>query len=114
MLTHAQNCLISDDTNASVVLEAAHLGSYEALRNFLYRGLRASYPPITPAMRAVIKAWYLTIIKPNLTSGHWSPHTPLCFNPNLTKFQSLPDLCLWAAKGIKYLVDVCDGDVLFT
>lgn len=31
LLTHAQNWAILDDTNSSVVLEAAYLGSYESL-----------------------------------------------------------------------------------
>lgn len=48
MLTHAHNCLITDDTNTSVVLEAAHSGSYAVLYNFLYRRLRASYRSDNP------------------------------------------------------------------
>lgn len=44
LLSYAHNWVISDDTNASVVLEAAFLGSYESLRNVLYyRGPQAPF-----------------------------------------------------------------------
>lgn len=65
-------------------------------------------------MRAVIKAWYITVTKPNLTSGCWSPNTPLWFDPTLPEFQSMPDPCLWATRGIKYLADVSDGSAGLT
>lgn len=113
MRVHAYNWLI-DDTNALLVLEAAHSGSFETLCNALYRGLRISYPSLNPAIKVVSKSWYITVINPNLMKACGSPDTPLWFNPNLPEFQSLQDPCLWAAKAIKHLADICDGSALFT
>lgn len=53
-LSHVHNWLIAVDTNAALVLEAACLGSYEALRNL--RGLNAPLA-LTRAMKTVLKAW---------------------------------------------------------
>lgn len=114
MLTHAHNWLVSEDTSASVVLEAAHLGSYEALRNTLYRGIGGSLITLTQAMKAVVRAWHTVVVKPNLVKSIWSPDTPLWCNPRLKEFHSLQDPGLWAGRGIKYLEDVCDGLGLFT
>lgn len=81
-LLTAHSWVVMDHSNASVVLKAAHLGTYEAYRNIL---LRATNVPlsITPPMRAVISAW--TQVNPRLASASKSrfPHTPLWLNPTL-------------------------------
>lgn len=103
MLSHAHNWLISDEPNAAVVLEAARLGSYEALRNLLYRGSRAPFP-LTSAMRAVIRAWTIANSLRPIPSG---PYSPLWFNPQLPEFGSIPDPGVWACKDIKYINQIC-------
>lgn len=80
LLSHTHNLLALDDINAAVVLEAAHLGSYEALRNALYRGVRAP-SPLTLSRKAVIRAWQLVVCKLQGDPHTRSPDTPLWLNP---------------------------------
>lgn len=66
-LMHAHNWLVLDKGNASVVAEAAVLGSYEALQSLLYRGCRAPYI-LTYTMNATIKAWNKTgVLHPSVS-----------------------------------------------
>lgn len=81
-LSHAHNWLVSDESNADVVLETACLGSYEALRNLVYRGPSALFH-WTVAMRTVLRVWSAALSLCPMPSGHISPHTPPWFNPSL-------------------------------
>ena len=61
--------------NPAVTLEAAILGSYAALSNLPFRGLRAS-PSMTSLMRTTVKVWQearAIYRQPNRIS----PHAPL-------------------------------------
>lgn len=55
-LTVAHRWLTAPWDNASIFLEAAFVGSYEALSHLVYRGLKSPYP-LTSSMQSVIKAW---------------------------------------------------------
>lgn len=99
MLTHADKWLVSDASNAAVTLEAAVVGSFEALRNILYRGPGAPHP-LTISMKTVLRAWSgLSGLRAGDPKGHF-PNTPLWLNPSLPEFYSIPDPIVWASKGI--------------
>lgn len=84
--------------NPAVILEAAILGSYAALSNLVYRGLKA-HPAITTLMKMTVRVWQQagTIYRAEST---FSPYTPLWGNPQLKHYYQLPDPELWASKGI--------------
>lgn len=90
LLSHSHNWFASDDSNASVVLEAAFLDSYESLKNALYRGLQGPFP-LTLSMKAVIRAWRMQVCKRHEDPNRWSPATSLWNNSCLPEFQTIPD-----------------------
>lgn len=95
-----------------MVLESACLGSYEALRNLMYRGPSEPFL-LTVAMRNVLRSWSVALSLRPMPSGHIS-HNPLWLNLSLLEFISIPDLSVWVLKGIKYVDQICTGDQLQT
>lgn len=88
-------------SNAVVNLEAAVLGSYSALSNLVFWGPRA-HPRITTPIHVTVRVWGQVSTAVN-EANTISPHTPLWGNPQLSHFQWIPDLNLWAMYGIKKL-----------
>lgn len=88
------------------------MGSYAALSNLPFRGLRASSSMML-LMRTTVRVWQ----EARAIFGwphHVSLHTPLWGNPMLPHFVSIPDPSLWAKKGItsvKHIVQ--DGRLNF-
>lgn len=82
--------------NPAVRLEAAILGSYAALSNFVFRGVKALYSLTVPMRIRVWQDARAVFYKPNCLS----PHTPLLGNPRLPHLNSIPDPFLWATWGI--------------
>lgn len=93
-----------DQSNPSVNLEAAILGSYSELSNVVYRGPRSSMQITTP-MRTMVGVW-------RQVSNHigepqtFSPHIPLWGNPTLPHLWTVPDPQVWARYGVRTLRDV--------
>lgn len=110
LLSHAHSWLISVESNAAVVLEAACPGSYKALWNLIYRGPGAPFP-LTVAMRAVWRACSVANVLRPMPPGHISP---LWFNPLLSEFMSIPDPSVWAHKGFEYVDQICTRGQLQT
>lgn len=87
-------------TNPSVNLEAAIRGSYSALSNLVFRGLRA-HPEMTTPMRTTAQVWEQMSAKLN-KANTISPYTPLWGNPRLRHLQSIPDPALWETKVLQH------------
>lgn len=103
VFAHRWWCPPEDD--AAVTLEAAIVGSFEALSHLLYRGGGAPYP-ITTSMKATIRAWGMANgMEPSSTQA-MSPHAPLWNNPQLPHFFKIPDPIVWTKHGIKKIVDI--------
>lgn len=94
-----------------MVLEVALFGSYESLKNALYRGSRVQHT-LPLSVKAVIRVWQMQVCKRREDSNRWSPATPLWFNPLVPEFQSIPDPALWTTKGIKAIEHICVDGVL--
>lgn len=99
--------------NASPMVEAAILGSTEALENLLYRAARAPYQ-LTTGMKIVIKARGVAEGLDSERGGKWSPRMPLWGNPHPPHLQALPNPQIWAAKGIKILTHIISQNTLAT
>lgn len=87
--------------NPAVTLESAILGSYAALSNLPYRGVKAG-AEVTGPMRATIQVWRSS--RAALLGG--SSITPLWANPMLPHLLTIPDPASWAKKGIVKLKHV--------
>lgn len=86
------------------------MGSYEALRNALFRGVK--YPhPLSRSMCMVIRAWTAVVPYARNNSGHHSPNTPLWMNPSPPEFQFIPSP---AGHGVRNLSHICEGGTLQT
>lgn len=72
-LCHTHNWQVLDESNPAVLLEAACLGSYEALWNLLYRGFCLPFP-LKMAMKAILRAWTVALSMRPFPLGI-SPHT---------------------------------------
>lgn len=97
-------------TNPAVNLEVAAMGSYSALTNMVYRGVRAA-PQTTTPMQTTVLMWE-QVIAAVRTDDSVSPLTPLWGNPKLLHFQSIPDASLWARYGIVKLQQIMPVGVL--
>ncbi|XP_041436080.1 uncharacterized protein fam189a2.S isoform X1 [Xenopus laevis] len=107
-LVYAHWWIVPDRSNSAVVLEAAVLGSFEALAKLPYRGVSPYHVTTTP-MQTVGKAFQKSQELVRGTSTTWSPHTPLWGNNHLPHLRSLPDIARWAQIGIKTLGDIVTG-----
>lgn len=90
--------------NPAVTLEAAVMGSYAALSNLPYRGIKAT-PAVTGPMKTTIHVWRSSrgaLLQPATVS----PHIPLWANPMLPHLFSVPDPAAWARRGITKLKQV--------
>lgn len=98
--------------NPAVTLEAAILGSYAALSNLVFCGVKA-YPELTTLMRTTITVWHRAraVYHPPETL---SPHTSLWGNPNLPHMRNVPDPQVWASRGIVGLKHLVTGGRLST
>lgn len=94
-----------DLTNSAVVLEAAIVGSLEALKGLLFRGPKTPYH-LTPSMRTTMRTWKVGEALRAPQPNSWSPHTPLWLNPNLSQFNTILDTQAWAKYKILNLEDV--------
>lgn len=109
-LTVAHRWLTAPPDDASVSLEAAYVGSYEALSHLVYRGLKAPYP-LTFSMRSV-KAWVMAQGGRSPSSTRLSFNTPLWRNPNLIHFFGYLDPVVWTKYGIKTLLHIVPNGTL--
>lgn len=109
-LVFAHRWLNQPEDNAEVTLEAAVVGSYEALSDLLYRGRGVPYP-MTGSMHSVIRAWELTR-RGALQERVVSPYTPLWRNPSLPHFFVYSDPIIWTRYGIKTVGAVVGNRVL--
>uniref|UniRef100_A0A803J6W9 Reverse transcriptase zinc-binding domain-containing protein n=1 Tax=Xenopus tropicalis TaxID=8364 RepID=A0A803J6W9_XENTR len=91
--------------NPATCLEAQTVGSYEELKNLLYRG--CSYTPkTTPLMKEIVWAWNTALNLFPKPQNHCSELTPLWCNPKLQHLQTIPDPQLWASFQVKYIQDI--------
>lgn len=100
--------LRADANNPAVVLEAALVGSYEALANLVYREGKYSVPHLTTLMTATIAIWkkFVVVYGDKGADTQWSPYIPLWRNPRLPELTTVPDFEFWPQKGIKYLTQL--------
>lgn len=75
-LVFAHRWLTVPEDKAVIALEAAIVGSYEALTHLVFRGSSAPYP-ITSTMSATMRAWAVTSKAEAGDCTEISPHTPL-------------------------------------
>lgn len=99
-------------SNAAVCLEAACLGSLQALQNLAYRGLGAHGDLPAPTV-ATVRVWGVARRR-FFQRERWSPVQPLWGNPNLPHFRTIPDPQIWARHGIKTLRDIMPTGVLLS
>lgn len=95
-------------SNPSLNLEAAIMGSYSALSNLVFRGVKTHKDMPTP-MRTTVTVWE-QMSKKIAGPATISPHTPLWGNPKLKHLQTVPEPALWAGYGIKTIQQVWSGD----
>lgn len=96
--------------NPAVNLEAAIMGSYAALSNLPYRGVRAN-PAVTGPMKTTIQVWRSS--RAALLQQSWvSPYTPLWANPMLPHLSTISDPASLARRGITTLKQVMPRGVL--
>lgn len=89
-----------DISNPATQIEAAVLGSLEALKFLLFRGPRAPYP-LTPSMRTTLRAW-----------GAISPNAPLWLNSTLKHIFKLPEHHAWTKFNIKTVTQIVSNQSL--
>lgn len=94
--------------NAAVDLEAAIVGSYEALMHLLLRGSSSPYP-ITTSMWATVGAWMVADKTESRLSGNFSPHS-IVENPQLLHLYNYP--VIWTKFGIKKVAIFLNGKFL--
>uniref|UniRef100_A0A6I8T0L1 Reverse transcriptase domain-containing protein n=1 Tax=Xenopus tropicalis TaxID=8364 RepID=A0A6I8T0L1_XENTR len=107
-LVYAHWWMVPNINNPAVVLEAATLGSYEALAKLPYRGTSPLYAT-TPPMATVVRAFQKSQKLAHGSLETWSPQTPLWGNKQLSHLHALPDIARWAQLGIKTLEDIVAG-----
>lgn len=107
-LSYAAWWLRADANNPAVVLEAALVGSYEALANLVYREGKYPVPHLTTLMTATIAIWkkFVVVYGDKGADTQWSPYIPLWRNPRLPELTTVPDFEFWPQKGIKYLTQL--------
>lgn len=107
-LSYAAWWIRADANNLAVVLEAALVGSYEALANLPYREGRYLIPHYTSLMAATVSVWKTFVHPYGDKDGEdkWSPYVPLWRNQKLPELASLPDFEFWPQKGLKYLTQL--------
>lgn len=86
--------------NSSTMLEAAVVGSLEALKFLAYRGPRAPYD-LTPSMLATLRALRARLAVEVYKKTEVSPNAPICLNPNLSHIYKMSDPYAWTKYGIK-------------
>lgn len=77
-LSYAAWWLRADANNPAVVLEAALVGSYEALANLVYREGRYPVPHLTSLMTATIAIWkkFVVVYGDKGPDAQWSVEEP--------------------------------------
>lgn len=90
-----------DQSNPSVNLEAAILGSYSELSNIVYRGPRSTMQT-TISMRTTVRVWK-QVSKHIEELQTFSPHIPLWGNSSLPHLRTVPDPQVWTRHGVKTL-----------
>lgn len=110
MLVTVRWWFLQSRSNPAVNLEAAVLGSYSALTNIVYRGVKAC-PQAMILMRTTVQVWerVTAAVKADNTV---SPHTPLWGNPKLSHFRSVPDPSVWARFGVVKLQQIMPNGVI--
>lgn len=98
-------------TNPTVILEAAILGSYSALSNLVFRGPRVCLE-MTSLMRTTVGMWgQMTAVISG--ANVISPYTPFWGNSRSPNPQSIPYPGLWARYDIKKIQQIMpDGSLL--
>lgn len=112
-LSYASWWIRADANNPAVVLEAALVGSYEALANLPYREGKYPIPHYTSLMAATVSVWRTFVQAYGARDGgaEWSPYIPLWRNQKLPELASLPDFEFWPQKGLKYLTQLYQENV---
>lgn len=93
-LSYASWWLRVNFNNPLVVLEAALVGSYEVLRNRIYREGKYPMKHYTYLMAAIVAIWkfFVVVYGDREDGSKWSPYIPLFRNLRLLEFTSIPDL----------------------
>lgn len=99
LITQAHNWLVADKTKAAMVLEAAHLGSYEFFQLHI------------PWWDPLLKSGNCNTQCPLII---YRPITPLWFKPSVKQLFLFSDPNVLASKIIYIFSQVCTGDVLQT
>lgn len=100
--------LSTDLTNSSTQLEAAVVGSIEALKGIVFRGRRAHYH-LTALILNTIRAWEAGLRSEHYSKEAISPYATLWLNPTHPQCYKLPEPIAWTKYNVKLLYLVVTG-----